>query len=266
VQGRGDLDLAGSSRAVPRRVVAYPILRSYRMRVCKGIDKEERMSGGGLVRLGGICGLLFAVLMVPAYVVGYPDAPTSTSGAREVLGYFGASPGTFVFFNGTVVLFSAVFFLWFLGVLYGVLRRAEGVDGALSSIVLAGGILFITLSCAGYAAVITHPATLERFVNYVPDAQRAFESLALSAWLYDFCQVGDAVMVSAASLVVLGSGILPRWLAWVGFLVAALTLLHFLIPLVGALSGLVWVALVSALMLGGLSQNASTPRRLSRRQ
>jgi hypothetical protein len=162
------------------------------------------MSGGGLARLGGICGLLFVLLIVPAYVVGYPDAPTSTSSAREVLGYFGTSAGTFVLFNGTVALLSTFFFLWFLGVLHGVLRRAEGVDGVLSTVALAGGMVFITLSCAGYTAEILHPATLERFVNFVPDGQRTFESLALSAWLYHFCQVGDAVMISAASLVVLG--------------------------------------------------------------
>ena len=223
------------------------------------------MSGGGLARLGGVCGLLFVLLLVPAYVVGYPDAPTSTSGAGDVLGYFGTSAGTFVFFNGTLALLSTFFFLWFLGVFYGVLRRAEGVDGVLSTVVLAGGILFITLSCAGYAAEIMHPATLQRFVNFVPDAQRTFESLALSAWLYHFCQVGDAVMISAASLIVLGSGIMPRWLALIGFLAALLALVHFLIPLIGAISGLVWVTLVSALMLAGLSQGASTSRRRARR-
>jgi hypothetical protein len=222
------------------------------------------MSGGGLARFGGVCGLLFVLLIVPAYVVGYPDAPTSTSGAGEVLGYFGTSAGTFVFFNGTLALLSTFFFLWFLGVFYGVLRRAEGVDGVLSTVVLAGGILFITLSCAGYAAEIMHPATLQRFVNFVPDAQRTFESLALSAWLYHFCQVGDAVMISAASLIVLGSGILPRWLALIGFLAALLALVHFLIPLIGAISGLVWITLVSALMLAGLSQGVSTTRRRAR--
>src|SRR5919112_200315 len=148
------------------------------------------MSSGGVARLGGGCGLLFVLLMVPAYVVGYPDAPTSTSGAREVLGYFGTSAGTFVLFNGTLALLSTFFFLWFLGVLYGVLRRAEGVDGVLSAVVLAGGILFIILSCVGYSVEIMYPATLQRFVNFVPEAQRAFESLALSAWLYHFCQVG----------------------------------------------------------------------------
>jgi hypothetical protein len=117
----------------------------------------------------------------------------------------------------------------------------------------------------GYAVEIMYPATLQRFVNFVPEAQRAFESLALSTWLYHFCQVGDAVMISAASLVVLGSGILPRWLALLGFLAAILALLHFLFPLVGAVSGLVWVTLVSALMLGGLSPSAQAPRRRGRR-
>jgi hypothetical protein len=225
--------------------------------------RRKCMSESGLVRWGGVCGLLFVLLMVPAYVVGTPDAPTATSGAGEVLGYYGTSTGTFVLFNGTVPLFSTFFFLWFLGVLYGILRRAEGVDGVVSAVALAGGILFITLSCVGYAAEIMYPATLQRFVNFVPEAQRAFESLALSGWLYHYCQVGDAVMISAASLVVLGSGILPRWLALVGFLAAILALLHFLLPLVGAISGLVWVALVSALMLGGLSPGA--PRRRGRR-
>jgi acyl-[acyl carrier protein]--UDP-N-acetylglucosamine O-acyltransferase len=45
---------------------------------------------------------------------------------------------------------------------------------------------------------------LQRFENFVPDAQRAFESLALSSWLYHFCQAGAAVMVSAASVVAAG--------------------------------------------------------------
>jgi hypothetical protein len=235
------------------------------MHCCKGLAKRRKlMSGGGLVRLGGVCGLLFVLLMVPAYVVGSPDAATPISGAREALGYFGTSAGNFVFSNGSLALLSA-FFLWLLGVLYGVLRRAEGLDGVLSTVMLVGGVFFIILQCAGNTVEVMHPATAQRFVNFVPDPQLAFASLALSTWLYHFCQVGDAVMILATSLVVLGSGVLPRWLALVGFLAAILTFLHFLLPLVGAVSGLVWVALISALMLGGLAEGAQAPRRRARR-
>jgi hypothetical protein len=213
--------------------------------------------------LGGLCGLLYVLLLVPAYVVGYPDAPTPTSGAEDVVDYFGASPDTFVLANGILAVFSTFFFLWFLGALYGVLRRAEGEEVGLSSAALAGGTLFIVLSCAGYAAEVVYPAAMLRFENFTPGAEPAFTALALSAWLYHFCQVGASVMITGTSLVALGAGVLPRWLALAGFVVALLTLLHFLLPLPGALAGLLWVALVSALMLVG-SGNTSAPRRLAR--
>lgn len=221
------------------------------------------MTERGLARSGGVCGLLFALLMVPAYVVGYPDAPTSTSSAEDVVSYFGEEPGAFVLANGVLPLFSAFFFVWFLGALYGLLRRVEGEGGVLSSVALAGGTVFIVLSCAGYAAEILYPAGLSRFEGFAADAQFAFASLVLSAWLYHFCQVGTAVMATATSLVALQRGVLPRWLALVGFLVALVALLHFLMPLLGALAGLVWVVLVSALMLGGAA-GVFAPRRLAR--
>ena len=219
------------------------------------------MEGRGLARLGGVCGLLFVILMVPAYVVGYPDAPTPTSGDAEVIGYFGASPDTFVLANGVLAVFSTFFFIWFLGALHGLLGRLEGGEGGLSSAVLAGGMLFIALSCAGYAAEIIYPAALSRFENFTPDAEPAFTSLVLSAWLYHFCQVGASVMITATSLAALGTGALPRWLALVGFVIALLTLLHFLLPLLGALAGLLWVALVSALMLIGSGSASRRPAR-----
>ncbi len=220
------------------------------------------MTVRGFARAGGICGLLYVLLMVPSYIVGYPDAPTAESSAQDVVGYFGASPGTFVLANGTLAIFSSFFFLWFLGALHGLLRRAER-EGGLSSAALAGGTMFVVLASAGYAAEIIYPATLLRFQNFVPDVQVAFSSLVLSSWLYNFCQVGTSVMVAATSFVALGTGVLPRWLALVGLVVAVLALLHFLLPLVGAVAGLVWVALVSALMLVG-SRGASPPRRLAR--
>jgi hypothetical protein len=75
--------------------------------------------------------------------------------------------------------------------------------------------------------------------------------LTLSSWLYHFCQVGASALILASSLVALGTGGLPRWLALAGLVVAVLTLLRFLFPLVGFLAGLAWVAAISLLMLTG---------------
>jgi hypothetical protein len=179
--------------------------------------------------------------------------PNRTSTDQSVFDYFAEGVGGFLFFNGVLTIFALFFLLWFLGALYGVLRSAEGDEegGWLSSAALVGGIVFATLSYAGVAVEIVHPATLSRFEDFEPDPQLVFMTLALASWLYHFCQVGTSVLATATSLLALRTGILPTWMAYVGFVVALLALLHFLIPLLGALAGLLWIAVVSVLMLTG---------------
>jgi hypothetical protein len=221
------------------------------------------MNGKLLLRLGGIFGLLSVVAMIPAYLVGHPDAV----GSPEAAGlYFEAGLGTFVISNGVLPLFHVFFFILFLGVLYGVLRDAEdgvrgGASGGLPAAALAGGIVFATLSAAGFTAEILYPAALQRFGVFEPDAPFVLVSLSLSSWLYHFCQIGASAMVLVTSLVALGTGVLPRWLALAGFVVALLTLLHFLVPLLAALVGLLWIAVVSVLMLAGNVGSTSDPRK-----
>jgi hypothetical protein len=212
------------------------------------------------VRLGGIFGLLAVVVMIPAYLVGHPDAPGSP---QEASAYFGAGLGTFVFSNGVLPLFHVFFFIFFLGVLYGVLRSAgdDTRGGGLPAAALAGGIVFVGLEAVGFAVEILYPAALQRFGVFEPDAAFVLVSLTLSSWLYHFCQVGASAMVLVTSLVALETGVLPRWLALAGLVVALLTLLHFLVPLVAALVGLLWIAALSVLMLSGGVGSTGGPRR-----
>jgi hypothetical protein len=216
-------------------------------------ESGGRRTPGMAARLGGIGGILYVVLFLPAYIVGTPDSPDRTSTDQTVFDYFAEGTGAFLFFNGILTIFALFFLLWFLGGLYGVLRSAEGeVEGGwLSSAALVGGIVFATLSYAGVAVEIAHPATLSRFEDFEPDPQLVFVTLALASWLYHFCQVGTSVLAAAASLLALRTGVLPTWLAYGGFVIALLALLHFLIPLLGALAGLLWIAVVSVLMLIG---------------
>jgi hypothetical protein len=131
-------------------------------------------------------------------------------------------------FNGLLLIFAAFVFLWFLGALHGVLRSAEGEGGGISTMALAGGLVFITLVLAGAAVEIVYPATLTRFENFAPDAQLGYLSLALSGWMYRFSLAG-------MSVVVISTGVMPRWLALAGFVAALVALLGFLIPLGGIL-------------------------------
>src|SRR5215203_3171145 len=202
------------------------------------------MADGNLLRLGGVSGLLAVISMIPAYLVGYPDAPGSLLEAQT---YFDAESGMFVFFNGVLPLFHIFFFLLFLGVLYGMLRsargEARGVIEGLPAVALAGGIVFATLSAAGFTVEIFYPAVLQRFGELRSDTAFVLVSLTLSSWL-----------------VAVRTRVLPGWLALAGFVVALLTFLHFLLPLLAALVGLAWVAVVSAVMLTGGSRGPRTRR------
>ena len=197
-------------------------------------------------RLGGIGGILFVILFFRSNLTP-PDAPVPTPGPKDVVAYFTDRQDGILLYNGLLLIFAAFFFLWFLGALHGVLRSVEGGGGGISSVALAGGLVFITLVLAGAAVEIVYPATLARFENFQADAQLGFLSLALSGWMYRFALAGMSVLI-AASVVVLGTGVMPRWVALVGFVAALFALLRFLIPL-GGILGLVWVLAVSALML-----------------
>lgn len=210
------------------------------------------------VRLGGISGILFVVLVIPSFL-SPPDSPIATSGTQDVIDYFSDRQDSILTLNGLLLIFAAFFFLWFLSMLHGVLQDAEGEGYGFSSVLLAGGLLFIALVLAGAAVEIVYPATLARFDNFQQDAQLGFLSLALSGWMYRFAFVGMAALIAATSVVVLKSGVLPRWLGWAGLLVALVALLRFLGPLSAWLT-LLWVVAVSVLMLTGGVGSTGGPR------
>ena len=91
-----------------------------------------------LVRLGGVCGILFVVLLVPGIFASRPDVPDASLSAQQMLDYLDDKQGALMVGNGFSFIFAAFFFLWFLGILHGVLRSGEGEGSGLSSVALAG--------------------------------------------------------------------------------------------------------------------------------
>ncbi len=203
-----------------------------------------------VLRLGGICGLLFVILFIPSYVSA-PDTPSTASSIQQVLDYFISGQSQIVFLNGVLLIFASFFFLWFLGILHALLQHAEHDGYAFGSVTLIGGLLFVTLTLAGAAIEIVHPATQARFANFHSDAQLGFVSLALSGWMYRFAFVGMATLIAGTSFVGLRTGILPQWMVWAGWVCAVVALLRFFGPLGGWLT-LAWIVAVSVLMLAGM--------------
>ncbi|ULE32837.1 hypothetical protein [Mycobacterium sp. IDR2000157661] len=198
--------------------------------------------GSGTIRLGGLLGIASAVAMIPAYLVGTPDAPRTPD---EVAAYY-ESGSSFVTANGVLPLLHVLFGLMFLGVLVSMLRSASGPNSEVY-VTLAGGVVFLALSAAGFAAEVAYPAALVRFGD-VAVTEFGQPLLALAVWLYHYCQIGAAAMIFAASIAIWRTGVLPKWAAG-GAVLGILPLLHTWLPLPAALSSLLWVGSIGLVML-----------------
>ncbi|MGF1472112.1 MAG: hypothetical protein ACFB50_10275 [Rubrobacteraceae bacterium] len=189
------------------------------------------------------------------------DFPVITTGGSDPQP---AASSLLVLIDAVSFMLAAFFFVWFLGILYGVLRNAEE-RSALSSVALAGGTVYIILSASGVAVENLVPAAMSRFPRFEQDPQLLFISLTLAGRLYLFSNVGMAILTSSASLLALRRGFLPLWLAWGGLVLALLLLLQFLLPFPAIWLFLVWVAVVSALMIVGFNATPGSERPRPRR-
>lgn len=180
------------------------------------------MNQRGWQRLGASAGIAFPVLTFVGLSIA--DDPR---GSRFL--------GVYVFLLGVFVLF------WFVAFIYGLLREAEGQRGWLSSVALGGGIVWAGLWLTVAAIVIAYEA---------PTGPAAAETFDAIMWRVGGV-FGPAVasFVGATSLVALRYGILPRWLCWVGLVLAAVQVLSGFLGGFLVLVARVWALLVAVVLL-----------------
>jgi hypothetical protein len=157
------------------------------------------------------------------------------------------SAAFFVFFLLTV---AALAFLWFLGMLRGVLVRAEGDPARWTALAFGAGVASATLLLAA-ASLSISPAASAGQEDFAFDPSTA-NALSNAGFALLACStMAGALVALATSIVAYRTGLLPRWLALAGFLVApALLFAVFFIPL------FVWLAWVLAVSVALLMRTA----------
>jgi hypothetical protein len=198
-------------------------------------------------RWGVLAGVVFVVLVVVGALIG-GTPPKPNDSAVKIAKYFKDNQGSLKvgsYLSGLAL----VPFLWFLGSLFGRLRRAEGGAGRVSGIALTGGVVTVPIAMianglGAYGAL--HP-------------EASVGSFQTSMVLLGYVGFAIAVFVGATSVVVLRSQLLPSWFAWAGgalavaWLVAAATVsstsnaintIGFVVFLVWA----VWIVVLSVLL------------------
>jgi Domain of unknown function (DUF4386) len=201
-----------------------------------------------LERWAPLGGIIFVVLMFTGtfFVADVPDADSSQ---QKIADYLTDSDNhTRNLIGAYIWVVGALTFLWFASHLRSVLRAAEGGTGLLSNIAFGAGVIYSALmmvSAVAFAAVAYAVGLRDATVSEV-DIVRVLPQFA---WMILLLGAGFAgiVVILTSCILSFQTGVLPRWLAWLGVVMAILLLFDVLY--VNIVPFLVWVLAASIVLL-----------------
>ncbi len=196
---------------------------------------QERMGEDGVVaatrnssaweRYAWVAGILYVIALVAVSVVELLGGGLSqNASAAKIANTLHDHRGRLLVIACLSVVYAAMFVIY-LAKLYDLLRRGTDRSRFLGSLVLTGGTLFIALhavSDIGIFALLG--AKLASFGSHDQGV-----SYTLYLMTYGLDSVGDvfgSLFAFAAGVLVIGSGVLPRWLGWVSILAGILFFLQ----------------------------------------
>jgi hypothetical protein len=173
-------------------------------------------------RAAAVAGVLFALLMGTTLVVVHLAVPANDadSGAWMADPYKRGA----VRFASQLAPFAGIAFLWFIGVVRNRLGALE--DRFFASVFLGSGLLFVAslYASAAFSEVLVESMVSGHINPANADSYYLVRQLA-RAFLNVFGIKMAGVFIMSTSVIVLRTGILPRWLAFSGFVCAAVLLL-----------------------------------------
>jgi hypothetical protein len=175
------------------------------------------MGNSSWEQIGAAGGIAFVVLQMASQAliqVGGAEPPFDAP-AQTIVAFFLARNNQLFALGEYLSALSLIAFLWFLGSLWGVLRRGEGEPAWLSLVALASGLMVVATVSAGGGWAL---AVFRKGEGLDPQIARL---------LFDqgnFAFANAWVMLASLSLstgiVTIRTRTLPRWLGWAGILIA----------------------------------------------
>jgi hypothetical protein len=196
-----------------------------------------------LARWSPVSGIIFVALWIGAFVALGEGAGDTD---QEIVNWYADSGNRDRNFLGFMLVgLASLALIWFAGSLRDRLRARD--ESMLPSLALGAGVAAATLWLAAISAWTTIVSSVEDEDEFtvIPDVVRAFDSLGYV--LFVVAGAASSLLVFAASVVALRTGVLPKWLAWLGIPVALSLLVTFLFIPFFVLLG--WVLVVSLVLL-----------------
>lgn len=191
-----------------------------------------------LSRFAPFTGIAFAVLAIVGIFSSNSSPNASASGAHVISFYTAHKSGQEA--SDLLLAIAFIFFLFFIGSLYGLLRRAPAAQ-TLAALGLAGAVLFV-VGIALFGGIDYSLANASH--TLAPNAAQALNVLDNQLFLPLF--IGAVVFGVATGLAVVRSGLLPAWLGWVLLVLGiAAGTPAFVVGMIGLL---VWTLVTSVLI------------------
>ncbi len=212
-------------------------------------------------RAAAIAGILFSVLLITSLVLIWRSIPASTFDAGTLL----SEDWSKVNLALNLVPFAGIAFLWFIGVVRD--RLGENEDRFFATVFLGSGLLFLAMLFASAAVaggiislVGVTPGRLIDSGVYSFGRLVSYEIMNVYAM-----KMAGVFMISTCTLS-LRTGIVPRWMAYLGFLLALFLLLSLGLFYWAPLIFPVWVLLISIyILLANIRKPNSEPARTTQK-
>ena len=180
----------------------------------------------------GWSGVAFVVTFLVLLVFAGGSGPVLTDSAADVREFFEDEEAAVALSTWGLALAFALFFLLFASGLRSLLGPADADnEGVWSRLSFAGAVATAAIGSAGSAfwAVLGQEDVLAAASDETVKTLAAFDSVVFTAIL----PWGMAVFLLGASVVILQSEVMAKWIGWLGLLVALLFVIGTLWPFTG---------------------------------
>lgn len=213
-----------------------------------------------LERYAWAAGILFVLALVAETLIAIGVPVNQNDSAAKIASVLDHHSGRLlvIAYLSTVYAPMFVIYLWRL---YDLLRESSTGPRAVSSLVLVGGVLFVTLHAVSDIGITGLLGAKIASFGAQHDVGISYTLYLLTFALDSVGDVFGSLFVLTAGLIVIRSGVLPRWLGWVSIVAGATLFLQcfglggvigtfgLVLDLIGFVLLLAFVLVSSAIML-----------------
>ena len=195
-------------------------------------------------RAGAVAGILFSILLIISLVILRLSIPANPDDAGKWL----PSSGRSIRLALSLLPFAGIAFLWFIGVLRD--RMGELEDRFFATVFLGSGILFLamllTFSAIAGGIIMSYGVLTGKLIEsgiYTFARTMAYVTVNVCAM-----KMAGVFMITASTLAI-RIGIFPRWMAFLGYVLALFLLLSSGVLSWSPLVFPLWVLVISTYIL-----------------